>query len=68
MEEPTCADFEEYEEVPETVPINFSNDNVMWDTFKLSGSAGALREEATEIKNWIIRFGCALEEFRVVVF
>ena len=28
MENPRCAAFEEYEEVPETVPLNFTEDDV----------------------------------------
>ena len=30
MEKPTCAAFKEYEEVPETVPLNFTEDDVTW--------------------------------------
>ena len=29
VENPMCLAFEEYEEVPETVPLDFSEDNVM---------------------------------------
>ena len=67
MENPTCAAFEEYEEVPETVPLDFTEDDVTWVASKLSGAAGALGAEAMELRNWILRFGCASEEFRVVV-
>ena len=28
VENPTCAAFEKYEDVPETVPLNFTKDNV----------------------------------------
>ena len=42
MENPTCAAFEDYEEVPEMVPLEFTEDDVMWVALKLSGSAGAL--------------------------
>ena len=62
-----CAAFEEYEEVWETMPLNFSEDNVTRLASKHSGAAGALRAEAIELSNWRLRFGCALEEFRVVV-
>ena len=27
---PTCAAFEEYEEVPKKVPLNFTEDDVTW--------------------------------------
>ena len=36
VENPTCAAFEEYEEVPETVPLDFSEDDVMWVASKIS--------------------------------
>ena len=67
MENSTCTAFEEYEEVPETVPLYLLEDNVTWVASKLSGAAGALGVEAIELRNWILRFGCALEEFRVIV-
>ena len=34
---------------------------------KLSGDSGALRDEAIELNNWLLHFGCASEYFRVVV-
>ena len=30
IENPACAAFEEYGEVPETVPLNFAEDDVTW--------------------------------------
>ena len=39
----------------------------MWVTSKLSGASGALGAEAIELRNWLLRFGCASEELRVVV-
>ena len=33
----------------------------------LSGDAGALGAEAIELRNWLLRFACEKEEFRVVV-
>ena len=62
-----CAAFEVCGEVPETVPLDFTEDDVMWVASKLSGAAGALGAEAMELRNWLLRFGCASEEFRVVV-
>ena len=62
MENPTCAAFEEYEDVPKTVPLDFTEDDVTWVASKLSGAAGAM-----ELHNWLICFGCASEESRVVV-
>ena len=67
VENPACADFEEYEDVPETVPLDFMEDDVTWGASKLSGAAGALGAEAMELRNWLLHFGCASEEFRVVV-
>ena len=67
VENPACASFEEYEEVPETVPLDFTEDDVTWVESNISGAAGALGSEAIEMRNWLLRFGCASEELRVVV-
>ena len=45
VENPVSAAFEEYEEVPETVPLDLSEDDVMWVAPKLSGAAGALGQK-----------------------
>ena len=66
VENPMCAAFEEYEEVPETVPLDFTEDDVTWVASKLSGAAGALGAEAIELRNWLLCFGCASKELRVV--
>ena len=34
VENPACAAFEEYKEVPETVPLDFMEDDVTWVTSK----------------------------------
>ena len=39
----------------------------MWVASKLLGAAGALGAEAIKLMNWLLHFGCALEEFRVIV-
>ena len=67
VENSVCEDFEEYREVPETVPLNFTEDDVTWVASKLSGVAGALGAEAIELRNWLLHFGCSSEELRVVV-
>ena len=67
MENPTCAAFKEYEKVLETVPLDFTDDDITWVASKLSGAAGTLVAEAIEIQNWLLPFGCESEEFRVVV-
>ena len=67
MENPTCAAFEEYEDVPKTVPLDFTEDDVTWVASKFSGAAGALEAEEMELRNWLLCFGCASGEFKVVV-
>ena len=66
VENPTCAAFEEYEDVPKTVPFDFTEDDVTWVASKLSGASGALGAEAMKLHNWLLCFRCASEEFRVV--
>ena len=39
----------------------------MWVASKLSGAAGALGDEAIELRNWIFCFRYVLEEFIFVV-
>ena len=67
VENPTSAAFEEYKEVPETVPLDFTEDDVTWVASNISGTAGALGAEAIELYSLLLCFGCASEEFRVVV-
>ena len=67
VEKPTCAAFEEYEEVPKTVSLDFMWDDITWIASKLSNTAGALGAEAIELQSWLLCFGCASEELRVVV-
>ena len=67
VENPTCAAFKEYGEVPETVPLDFTENDVTWVASKLSGAAGALGEEVIELRNWLLCFGFLSEEFRVIV-
>ena len=61
VENPMCAAFEGYEEVPETVPLNITEDDVTWVASKLSVAAGALGAEAIELHNWLLCSGCSLE-------
>ena len=42
-------------------------DDVTWVASKLSGAAGALGAEVTELRNCLLRFGCASEKFRGVI-
>ena len=47
---PAYVAFEVYEEVPETVPLDFTEYDVTWDTSKLSGAAGVLGAEAMKLR------------------
>ena len=67
VENPTCSAFEKYGKVPERVPPDFAEDYVTWVASKLYGAVGALGAEAIELRNWLLRFGCASKELRVVV-
>ena len=67
MENPTCAALNEYGEVPETVTLHFTENDIPWVASKLSGAAGALGAEAIELRNWILCFACSSEELRVTV-
>ena len=62
-----CAAFDKYEEVPETVPLDFTEDDVAWVASKLSRAAVALGAQAMELRNWLLRFRCASENFTVLV-
>ena len=53
--------------MPETVLLDFTEDDVMWIVSKLSGAAGVLGVEAIELRNWLLCFGCASEVLIVVV-
>ena len=39
----------------------------MWVASKISGAAGALGADVIELRNWLLRFGCAYEELRDIV-
>ena len=67
LENPTCAAFKKYGKVPKKLPLDFTEDDVMWVASNLSGAAGALGAEVIEMRNWLLRFGCTSEELRVFV-
>ena len=54
MENSAWAAFEEYGDVPERVPLNFTEYDVTWVASKLSYAAGVLGAEAMELCNWLI--------------
>ena len=51
VENTACTDFEEYGDVPETVPLNFTEDDITWIASKLTDAAGALGAQAMELHN-----------------
>ena len=57
VENPACAAFEEYGDVPKTVPLDFTEDDATWVAANLSGAAGALGAAAMELRNWLLCFG-----------
>ena len=67
VENPKCAVFEEYKDVPKTLPLDFMEDEVTWVASNISGAAGALGAEAMELRNSLVCFRCVSEELRVVV-
>ena len=67
VENLACAAFEEYEEVPETVLLDFTEDDVTWVTSKLYDAAVVLGADAIELRNWLLCFRCASEELRFIV-
>ena len=48
---PRVRSLREVEDVPKTVPLDFTEDDVTWVASKLSGAAGALGAEAIEIRS-----------------
>ena len=40
--------------MPEMVPLDFTEDDVMWVASNISGAIGTLRAEAIELRNWLI--------------
>ena len=53
--------------MPETVPLDFSEDDIMWVASNLSGTAGALGDEVIELRDWLLCLVYALKYFRVFV-
>ena len=51
MGNPTYADFEEYEVVPKTVPLDFTNNDATWVTSNLSVAAGILGAELIKLRD-----------------
>ena len=49
------------------MPLDFLEDDFMLVASDLSGAAWALSSEAIDLRNWLLCFGCALEDFKVVV-
>ena len=49
------------------MPFDLSDDNITRVASKISGAAGSLGAEVIEMRNWLLCFGCAPEDFIVVV-
>ena len=54
---PDFVAFEEYGEVLQTVPLDFTEDDITWVASKLSRAACALGAEVIEVRNWLPCFG-----------
>ena len=63
----TCTVFEDYRDVPKTVLLDFTEDDVTWVASKLSSATGALGAESIELRNCLLRFGCSSEELKVFI-
>jgi len=69
MREPDLAKgegkiFEDYEFVPEAVPLNVTVDIVETIAGKLSGAAGCSGTDAVDLGNWLLRHGAESEALR----
>ena len=53
--------------MPETAPLDFTEDDITWVTSNLSVTADTLGVEAIDIRNWLVCFGCVLKDLRVFV-
>ena len=49
------------------MPLDLSEYDITWVASKISGTSGALGAKAIDLINFLLRFRCATEEFRVVV-
>ena len=46
-----CAALKEYNKVTETVPLDFTDDDITWVASNISGAAGVLGAEVMELSN-----------------
>ena len=53
--------------MPETVPLDFTEDDVTWVASNLSDAVGVLGAKVIELSNWLLCFGCESEEIRAIV-
>ena len=63
----TCAAFKNYLEVPKSIHFDFLEDDVTQVASMLSSVAGTLGAGAVNLRNWLLRFECALDELRSFV-
>ena len=64
----SCAAFDEYEDVPKTLPLDFMVDDLTLVASNISGAAGVLkRGMSIDLRNWLVCFGYASEDLSVIV-
>ena len=54
------SSFEDYAENPDVIPLNISEEDVMWVAGKLSGASGPSGKDVMAYQIWLLRFGQAL--------
>ena len=52
-----CEYFEDYEEVPETEPLDFTEDDVTWVASQIFGATVAFGAEAIELRKACRKYG-----------
>ena len=59
INDPECASFEDYDEVPDPLPTQITADMVEQTASKLRGAGGPSSVDATSLSYWLLRFGNA---------
>ena len=62
--DPECSSFEEYEKIPEVVPLDILKEGVQWVASKLSGAAGTSGTDALSFQSCLLSFSLALVSMR----
>ena len=61
---PGYSSFGEYEQDPDVVPLEISEEDVQWVASKLSGAAGPSVTYVLDFQSWLLCFGLALVSLR----